>query len=87
MLRAHLQETRDTPIVINGGEGGRTPPSALGFTRPATLLLLLLTISASRVLNICKVEQNLVQDLKTIRVGVLQRKLDWYVTKMCKFTL
>lgn len=56
--------------------------SALGFVQEATLFLLLLTIPASLFLNICRMKQNLVQDLKTIWahvffkgnwIGTLQR--------------
>lgn len=76
-----------SPIIIMAVNAGTHKHSTLGFTQEATVVLLLLTVPSSHFLNICKMKQNIVQDLKTIWVYVFQRKLDWYITKVCKFTL
>lgn len=74
-------------LSVMAVNAGMQESSTSGFTQEATLALLLWTIPASHVVNISKMKQNSVQDLETIWVYVFQRKLDWYITKVCKFTL
>lgn len=76
-----------TPIIFNGGECVHTQAQHSGVYTRGHSLPPIIKIPAPCFLNICKVKHNLVQDFKTIWVYVSERKLDCYITKVCKFTL
>lgn len=62
-------------LSVMAVNAGTQECSALGFTQEATLALLMWTVPASHVINICRMKQKSVQDLKTVWVDRFSKEI------------